>query len=55
MTEIKLAEIKIEYDDDILNILDKVNQAISDYGFIFEDDGNPHDGFCILSLIKRDH
>ena len=44
--------VRIEYDDHVDVIFDKVNQALKEHGLAFEDDEQPHDGFCLLELKK---
>jgi hypothetical protein len=42
--------LRLEYDDDGLAVIDKVNAALAPHGLHFEDDCLPHDGFCLLTL-----
>lgn len=46
-------QIKIEYDDDQLEIIDKINDVLEEYGLKLEDDMQEHDGFILLSLVKK--
>jgi hypothetical protein len=45
-----MTQVRIEYDDDQLNVVDKINTALERHGLVFVDDGLPHDGYCILTL-----
>jgi hypothetical protein len=49
----KIGEIlRIDYDDNGVDVMDKVNKALEEHGLRFEDDEQPHDGFCLLTLRK---
>lgn len=41
---------RIEYDDDGLTIIEKVNEALKDHGLRFETDDEPYDGFQPFKL-----
>ena len=43
-------QIRIEYDDDQLNVIDKINTALKSHGLVLVDDGLPHDGYCLFIL-----
>jgi hypothetical protein len=45
-------EVRLEYDDQALDIIDKMNRALFVEGLRFEDDGEEHDGFMILNLVE---
>jgi len=47
---------RIDYDDDQMNILSKVESALSDFGINveFKDDGLEHDGYCMFNIVKKD-
>ena len=45
-------EIKIDYDDDVLDIIDKVNEVLAKVGMVLQYDNREHDGFDIYSLVK---
>ena len=47
-------QVKIQYDDDILKIIDKINEVLEEHGLSLEDDMQEHDGFNIYSLVKKD-
>jgi hypothetical protein len=42
--------IRIEYDDDQLNVVEKINRALKQHGLVLTDDGLPHDGYCLFTL-----
>ena len=42
--------LRIDYDDDVLTIIDKVNAHCESYGFRFVDDGKEYDGWIIYTL-----
>lgn len=42
--------IKIKHDDSPLDIVDKINAALSAYGIGLVDDGKKHDGYYIFKL-----
>jgi hypothetical protein len=44
--------MRLDYDDNGLDIIDKVNSALQLYGLEFKDDDQEHDGFCIFELIQ---
>ena len=46
-------KIQLDYDDDVLEIIDKMNEAFEIYNLKFEDDNEAHDGFIILSLEEK--
>jgi hypothetical protein len=49
----KVGEIlRVEYDDDVISVIDKVNEALKDHDLKFEDDNLEHDGFNLL-MLKR--
>ena len=50
MSEKQKGTIQIEYDDDALSIIEKVNELLRERGLAIESDGLEHDGFEILSL-----
>jgi hypothetical protein len=45
-----MTQIRIEYDDDQLNVVDKINTALKHHGLVLVDDGLPHDGYCLFTL-----
>jgi len=46
--------IRIEYDDDALAVVDKINGALEIHGISIRDDGLEHDGFCIFTIERID-
>lgn len=42
--------IRIEYDDDQLNVVEKLNEELKPHGLAFVDDELPHDGYQLLTL-----
>lgn len=45
-------QVKIWYDDNAYYILNRLNSVLSKHGLIFEEDGEEHDGFILLNLVK---
>jgi hypothetical protein len=43
-------QVRIEYDDDQLNVVAKINEALESHGLVLVDDGLDHDGYCIFTL-----
>lgn len=43
-------QIRIQYDDDQIEVMDKVNAALRRHGLTFVDDGAVHEGYCIFVL-----
>ena len=49
----KLGEtLRINYDHDLIEIIDMVNKALEEHGLRFEDDDQYHDGYNILTLKR---
>ncbi len=48
-----MSDLRIDYDDDQLEIIDKVNKALAQYGLQFQDDMKEHDGFMLLDLVEK--
>jgi hypothetical protein len=44
--------IRIEYDDDVIHIIDKINKTLAPHNFTLKDDMQEHDGWIILTLEK---
>lgn len=42
--------MRIEYDNDALDIIDKVNEDLRGHDLEFADDGKEHDGYAIFEL-----
>lgn len=52
-----MTQVRIEYDDDQLSVVDKINTALKRRGLALVDDGLPHDGYCLFTLqdvVKAD-
>jgi hypothetical protein len=43
-------QIRIEHDDDQLNVIAAVNKALREHNLEFVDDGEEHEGFAIFTL-----
>ena len=43
-------QIRIDYDDDQLNVIEKINKALKVHGLVLVDDGLPHNAYCIFTL-----
>jgi hypothetical protein len=43
-------QVRIEYDDQLNDVVDKINTALERHGLVLVDDGLPHDGYCLFSL-----
>lgn len=43
-------QIRIDYDDDQLNVVEKINKVLKARGLVLVDDGLPHDGYCLVTL-----
>lgn len=43
--------IRIEYDDDGLTVIEKVNEALKSHGLVFETDDEAYDGFQPFRLV----
>lgn len=46
--------VRIEYDDDVLHIIDKINDALATRNLTLEDDMLEHDGWMILTLKDKE-
>lgn len=45
-------QIRLEYDDDTIAMLDKINRALETRGLKLVDDGEVHDGYILLTLVE---
>lgn len=45
--------IRIEYDDDAIQIMETVNKALASRGLKFIDDDEAHDGFIVMELREK--
>jgi len=43
-------QVRIEYDDDQLAVVDKINVALKRHGLVLVDDDLPHEGYCLFTL-----
>jgi hypothetical protein len=44
--------IRIGHDDDIAEFIAKANKALEPHHLAFVDDGEPHDGYCVVNLVR---
>ncbi len=42
--------IRIDYDDEQLSVVEKINRALKGLGLVLVDDGRSHEGYCIFTL-----
>ncbi len=42
--------VRLDYDDNAVDIIDKINKALASRDLQLVDDGQPHDGFMLLEL-----
>ncbi len=47
-----MAELRIDYDDQATDVIDKVNDALASIGWRFMDDDKVHDGSIFYSLER---
>lgn len=47
-----MSKIRIEYDDDAIRIIEKINLALAEKGLKIQDDEQFHDGFCIFDVVE---
>lgn len=43
-------QVQINYDDDQLEVVDKINKVLKQHRLVLVDDGLPHEGYCIFTL-----
>jgi hypothetical protein len=43
-------QIRIDYDDDQIEVVDKINKVLKPHGLVLVDDALCHDGYCIFTL-----
>lgn len=43
----------IHYDDQILDIIQKINTLLQQHDLVLEDDGKEHDGYIVYTLVKK--
>lgn len=46
--------LRIDYDANVLNVMDKVNAILEPYGYQFVNDDQPHDGYEIYTLLHSE-
>lgn len=46
--------LRIDYDDNLLDVIDKVNEVLEEVGLRFEDDGKDHDGWNEYTIVELD-
>mgnify|MGYP001605067450 CR=1 FL=1 len=46
--------LRIDYDDNALDIMDKVNAMLAEYGYQFVNDEQDHEGFEVYTLIRHE-
>lgn len=44
------SSLRVNYDDLQTDIVEKVNEILATVGYVFEDDGQYHDGYCLYTL-----
>lgn len=45
--------VRIEYDDNQIDVIDKINRELKEIGFELVDDGQDHDGFIVLEIVDH--
>lgn len=43
-------QVRISYDDDQLDVVEKINKVLKVRGLALVDDGLSHEGYCIFTL-----
>lgn len=43
-------QVRIDYDDDQLDVVEKINKVLKARSLVLVDDGLHHDGYCIFTL-----
>ena len=46
-------KLEIQYDDEMMDVMDRINVLLKSHGLQFNDDGLEHDGFVIYKLEKK--
>ena len=51
----EIKRIRIDYDDDMMGVIDKVNDALESHNLKFIEDNEQHDGFMLydLSILNK--
>lgn len=47
----EIKKIRINYDDDLMGVIDKVNNALEPHNLEFKEDNEQHDGFMLYDLV----
>lgn len=45
--------LRFEHDDEIMNVVGKINEALKKHDLVIEFDNQAHDGFMLAELIKK--
>ena len=45
--------LRLDYDDNAMDIMDKVNAVLAATGWQFVDDDETHDGWCLYTLVQE--
>lgn len=45
--------VRLDYDDDVCRMIDKINAALKNKNLQLVDDNQIHDGFVMLALMER--
>lgn len=48
----KQKTIRFDYDNDFIDFIEKVNDSLKPHGLQFQDDGQVHDGYVVMTLEK---
>ena len=43
-------QVRIDYDDDQLDVIDKINKVLKPHSLVLVDDALHHDGYCVFTL-----
>ena len=55
MTKEEEEEIRLEYDDDQLDVVDKINTLLEPIGVKIKDDGKEHDVYLLVVLERIEY
>ena len=50
----RLDQVRFEYDDTVMDAIDRINSVLEKHGLYFEWENAEHDGFDIYFLVKKD-
>ena len=48
-----MTKFRIEYDDHIEDVVDKISEALKDHGLTIEYDGDSGDGYIDYEIVKN--